>query len=260
MPWTIPSDGEEQNPEGYDGRIWQWEVIADHSADERRIVLVQISGTVMAMGEEALPARISLARETQGGSEVGMVLDWPEPPAEISVHSNGVHTAGGDPGEEQREVNEIIEWFDERGAMIVFAGRGIGASGIENIQITTHSAHIMARDVDQYLYHAEGPSRLEAARRAKERWEAEGRGVLLGKLEAGGTSETKLTLTIDRETVKTLRSEGYRVVWTEPTDPNDPIWMGQAFNEDEELLEMALGKNPEDVLLELAQALLPKRA
>lgn len=34
--------------------------------------------------------------------------------------------------------------------------------------------------------------------------------------------------------------------------------MGQAFNDDEELLEVTLGRNPEGVLLELAEALLPK--
>lgn len=96
MTWTIQSGGEEQNPEGYDGRVWRWKLIADHSADERRFVLVQISGTVMAMGEEMLSARIARARETQGESEVGMVLNWLEPPKEISVAANGVHTTGGE--------------------------------------------------------------------------------------------------------------------------------------------------------------------
>jgi hypothetical protein len=62
MPWTIQSDGEEQNPEGYDGRVWLWQRLADHDADEQRSVLVRISGSVMAMGEEALPTRVTLAR------------------------------------------------------------------------------------------------------------------------------------------------------------------------------------------------------
>jgi hypothetical protein len=259
MPWTIPSEGEEQNPEGYDGHIWQWQLVADHDADERRFVVVRISGTVMAMDEEGLSARITLARETHGRSEVEITLGWPEPPRSIDVHSAGVRPAGGDPGAEQREINETIEWFYERGALLWFGGHGGGTGSIENVRITTHTAHVVARDVDSYLFSAKGPSRLEAARRAKEQWDAEGRGVLLGKLEAGDTSNAELTLTINRETVKTLHSEGYRVVWTEPTNPADPIWLGQAFNDDGELLEMALGKDPEDVLLELAQALLPKQ-
>jgi hypothetical protein len=248
--WKIHGDARAVQSGGYDGSIWEWQVIAESDPSQQRFVLVKMSGSAMAMGEEALSTRIALARQTQGGSEVEMVLGWPDPPKEINIHSSGIQTAGGDPGEEQREINEIADWFDERGAIMVFAGHGVG-------EITTHSAHILARDIDQHLYHSEGPSRVKAARRAKERWDAEGHGVLLGKLESGGTSDAKLTLTIDRETVKTLRSEGYRVVWTEPTDPSDPIWMGQAFNDDGDLLEMALGKNPEDVLLELAQTLLP---
>jgi hypothetical protein len=250
MPWIIHGEAQAADSHGYDGAVWQWQVIAENDPSQQRFVVLLISGTVMAMGEEALSTRIAVARDTHGRSEVEMVLDWPEPPEQIDVHSHGVRPAGGDPGPEQREVNEIIEWFDERGAFVIFGAHGV--------RLEKHSAHVTARDVDQYLYHAEGSSRLEAIRRAKERWDAEGRGVLLGELEAGGTSDAKLTLTIDREAVKTLRAEGYRIAWIEPTDPNDPIWMGQAFNDDEELLEVALGNNPEDVLLELAEALLPK--
>lgn len=258
MTWSIEGDGEALNPAGYDGSVWQWRLRHDNEPQREHVLILRISGSAMAMGEEALPTRVALARETEGRSEVEVILDWPELPADIDIDSSGVRIAGGNPGPEQREINEIIEWFDERGAIVVFAARGGGTGPIENVQWTKHSAHVMARDVDQYLFHAEGSSRLEAVRRAKERWETEGHGVLLGKLETGGTSDAKLTLTIDREAVKALRSEGYRVVWTEPTDPDDPIWMGQAFDDDGVLLEMALGKDPQDVLLELAEALLPK--
>jgi len=253
MPWEIQGQGEAQNPEGYDGSVWDWQVVADHDAGIIRHVIVRISGTVMAMGEEALSARIATARKTHGGSEVGMVCDWVEPPAEIEALSHGIRPTGGDPGPEQREINEIMEWFDERGAIVVFAARGFGMGPNSTPHITKHSAHIMARDVDRYLYPAEGPSRLEAARAAKDRWDAEGHGI-----QQDVDLEEKPTLNIDRTAVKTLRSEGYRIVWTEPTDPDDPIWMGQALGDDGELLEIALGQDPQDILLELAEALLPE--
>jgi hypothetical protein len=98
MFWTVQGESEEQNPEGLDGRVWQWQLVADHDADDRRFVLVQISGSALAMGQEALPSDAARARDTQGRSEVEKVLDWPEPPAEINVSSTGVDTAGGDPG------------------------------------------------------------------------------------------------------------------------------------------------------------------
>jgi hypothetical protein len=252
MPWTIQGDGEPQSPGGYDGSIWQWELVADDDANSRRQVLVQISGTVMSMGEEALPARVAMARETSGRSEIEVICEWPEPPAEIDVHSRGAQPVGGDPGPELREINEIVEWFDERGAILVFAARGGGSGPIESIHMSKHSAHVLARDEDKYLYHAEGLSRLEAARAAKERWAVEG--IPPSEPE----SEPKLTATFDRATVKTLGMEGYRIVWTEPTEPDDPIWLGQVFDDDAKLLAMAIGKDPEDVLIELADVLLPK--
>lgn len=250
MFWTIQGDSERQNPEGYDGHVWQWQLLADHDADERRFIVVRVSGTVMAMGEAALSTRIAVARETRGRSEIEMVVDWPEPPSEIEVLSHGIRPAGGDPGPEQREINEIIEWFEERDAMVIFGAHGM--------RLEKHSAHVMEQTKGDHLYSVVGLSRLEAIRTAKERWDAEGHGQQ-NKLEPSAAPTTKQALSIDQEAVKTLRSEGFRIVWTEPTDPDDPIWMGQAFDETGELLEMALGKDPEDVLLELAEALLPKR-
>lgn len=101
---------------------------------------------------------------------------------------------------------------------------------------------------------------MEAARAAKERWGIRrGRPVelrLSDSLALG--SEVKAEMTISRETVETLRSEGIRIMWTEPVNAEDPTWMGQAFDDDGTLLEMALGDNPEDVLLALAKAFLPK--
>lgn len=252
MPWVIPAEGQEQPAEGYDGRVWGWQMIADHDADLVRHLLVRFSGTVLAMGEEALSTRLATARETNGRSELEMVCAWVEPPAEIEILSHGVRSVGGDPGPEQREINEIIEWFEIRDALLIFGARGGGVGRVENPQWIKHSAHIVRMDGRGHLLHAEGLSRLDAARAAKALWESKAEPAQPGETDSTPTIE------IDQETARTLTSQGYRLVWTEPTDPNDPVWMVQAYDDDGGMLEMVLGEDPQDLLLEIAEAILPK--
>ena len=195
MPWTLHSDGEELNPEGYDGSVWQWQVIAANDPDQQRFVIVRISGTVMAMGKEALQSRAEIARNSQGRSEVEVIRDWPEPPDEIEIHSQGVRRSGGDPGPEQREINEITEWFGERGAVVFLFARGGGSGSTDTIQMTRHTAYIAARGASEHLFKAEGTSHLEAIRKAKEKWESDGHAKYLELQPSRGTSSTSLELT-----------------------------------------------------------------
>jgi hypothetical protein len=269
MLWVIHGDGQPQNPQGYDGSVRQWQLLADDDPDRQHQVLVRITGTAMAMGEDALSIRAATARETQGRSEVEQVLEWPQPPDEIEIGSTGVRRFGGDPGPEQREINEIVEWFDERGAIVMFTARRGGVGSVENALWVKHSAHVLARDVDQHLYHAEGSSRLEAARHAKERWDAEGHGVLLGKLEAHGSSTTTLELDTAKaahkvkadEAARTQQRQVFQVTWEEVTDPRspNPLHKVEVSTEDGEVTEIALGDDVEDGVLEIALSLLPKQ-
>lgn len=124
MLWEIRGEGEELNPGGYDGRVWRWRVCKETDTVDQRQVLVGISGTVLSTAVQVLPERVAAARRTRGRSEVEMMLDWPEPPAKLNIHSHGVSPEGGDPGPAQREISEIVKWFDERGDAL---GREVGA-------------------------------------------------------------------------------------------------------------------------------------
>lgn len=90
MRWVIYEDGESLPAKGYDGIIWSWQLIAEDDSSQHRRVRVGISRTAMSTGTEALPYRITVARNTSGRSEVEAILGWSEPPAEIRVDAGSV--------------------------------------------------------------------------------------------------------------------------------------------------------------------------
>lgn len=258
MTWEIESGGERVNPGGYDGWIWLWRLRKSDDPERRHSVSVGISGTALSMDETALPPRIVIARETEGRSEVEQVLEWPDPPDEITVGSQRVTPVGGDPGPEQRELLDIIDWFEERGLLLWFAAHGIGGADGATIVSQTHSAHVVASEEDKYLGHFEGPTRLAAARAAKAHWEREVIPAVLKLGPATVTSSAHLKLSVGAASeVETLKEQGFHLVWIEPSDPKEPIWMVEVFNEDGELITTGLGDNVEDALLGVAEDLLP---
>jgi hypothetical protein len=258
MKWDTIGDAEPLNPGGYDGSVWRWQLQQVDNADRNASVIVRISGTAMSMGEDALPPRVAAARETQGFSEVVQTLDWELPPDEIRLDSQRVVPSGGDPGPEGRELIEIEDWFEERGMLLIFAARGLGSADGTTIVSTTHSTHVVARDEDKYFNHFEGVTRLESARKAKAYWEGQQREIGQA-VEEEEALPMKAVLSVERsQKVQTLRDQGKHLAWTEPTDPNDPVWALRVYNDKGELLAIGLGDDVEDALLEVAEELLPE--
>lgn len=73
--------------EGRDAVGWVWELYGEN--DESRRILVEVSGTAMAVAPEYLPEETRLARETSGRSEVERVLELDDPPRRVSLGTTG---------------------------------------------------------------------------------------------------------------------------------------------------------------------------
>jgi hypothetical protein len=268
MTWQI--DGEAQGVAlgDYDGSGWQWRLTADDDPSESRIVLVRITGTAMAMCEEALTERAALARKTLGRSEVEVILGWPEPPDEIEATSEGVQRFGGDPGPEQREINDILDWFHQRGAEVFLAGHGGGRG--DTLQVTHHSAYVAVRGADTNMFKTEGTSYLEAVRAAKAKWENDRLGTYI-QLQPAEERSTAVPLSItiggqevDRrqkaqEAAKSSGREFFIVAW-EPlpgSGEGKAPHLIEVTNRDGDLVDGGIGDDPENSLLEIAEQLLP---
>lgn len=72
--------------EGRDSTVWVWELYRD---DQSRRVVVEVSGTAMAVADEFLPAVTAEAKQTNGRSEIEKILEQPEPPRRISLGTTG---------------------------------------------------------------------------------------------------------------------------------------------------------------------------
>lgn len=270
MRWTIHGDARSAPPQGYDGSIWEWQVVAEDDSAQQHLLTVKITGTAMAMGEEALTDRAALARKTLGKSEVEVVLGWPVPPSEIEISSEGVSRHGGDPGPEQREINEIMDWFMSRGANVFLMGRGPGGGRGGTLELTRHSAYVAAKGSDSIMFKVEGKNYLEAARAAKQKWEDDGLGVYLELQPAEGTSSASLELETGRpgvdakqkakEAAKASRREPFTLSW-EPLPGSGiegkPVHILQVMNSDGDVVDISFGDDPEDSLLEIAEKLMP---
>lgn len=90
--WGIVRGPEPVASGGRDAKGWTFTLERD--AEQRRL-LVWISGTAMATASEFLVPSVLEARETEGRSAVEDVLDWCEPPTEISCYDAGVNRTGG---------------------------------------------------------------------------------------------------------------------------------------------------------------------
>jgi hypothetical protein len=85
--WRITSEGEEQPSGGYDGIVWLWGVESAPDREQVHAVNVKLSGSAFSSGADTLPPRVAVARETRGANEIERVLDWPEPPGSILLHT-----------------------------------------------------------------------------------------------------------------------------------------------------------------------------
>jgi hypothetical protein len=89
--WSIV-DGPGEGPwEGRDAVGWIW--VVENEAQEQRWILVEISGTAMAVDEEHLPAGVRDAKRTRGRSAVEAVLDSDSPPRRLMFTTQGLSPA-----------------------------------------------------------------------------------------------------------------------------------------------------------------------
>lgn len=265
MTWRIDPEIEAYEARGtdYDGVIWRWGVISEDGAKVKLTINVKVTGTTMASAEGSLPHRVARARRTEGRTEIEAVLDWMITPDEIEINSLKVTRWGGTPGNEQLEVNEVIDWFAARGAT-VFLSRP-GPSGESSIC----QAHIWVPGGDWFLYAEEGDSYLEVVEAAKARWQEDGRGVYLELSPAHGRSSASLELTTPtkiertRKAIEAELSSGAQKVeltWVPLSGDGEsgrPFHLLEIRAADGAVVEIGCGDDPEDTLLELAEKLLP---
>jgi hypothetical protein len=271
MPWRIAKEGEEiPPPGGADATIWRWE-LADESG-QRRNVLVKISGT--AMVTQDAHSRLENARRSDGQTEVHRVLDWDEPPSEITFHSasEAPDFVGGKPGPEVAELAEIATWFQERGIVLLWTGHGTGTSP-ETTRITSHSANLMDPEADELLARFVAPFRVEAVRAAQAWWrekrenaddEAGQTGVAETATEVSGTGRIDGPAEAERphvppEDLAALTRIG-RVLWFTPPDPDDPEsrWMAEVRDaETGTIIDFATGYTAEEALVTIRPSIAP---
>lgn len=268
MDWKIDGEPERAALGDYDGGGWNWAVVTDDSGVGRASVLVRFTGTVMSMGADALSERAAMGLESRGRTEVEAVLGWPEPPLEIEVHSDGVRRIGGDPGQEQRELSEVLDWLGQRGAVVFLIGRGGGSGDPATIRITKHRAHVFARGADSPLFSTEGASYLEAAQAAKAKWEEDKMGAYIELSTSNGTSNASLELTTPnvelqekaQEAAAASDREFFVLGWQQLSSSGGTgkaVHLLEVINEDGDVLDIGAGDDVEDIILEAAPYLLP---
>jgi hypothetical protein len=274
MPWRIVKAAEEiPPPGGADATVWRWE-LADESGAERRTVLVKISGT--AMVAEDVHVRVATSRASEGQTEVHRILDWDEPPSEISFHSaaDAPDFVGGEPGPEVAELAEVAAWFQERGIVILWTGRGTGIAP-ETARITTHSANLIDPEADELVARFEAPWRVQAVRDAQRWWvdnkeseSTEGRvmdksGGATATLQAGGrvevSGEPPAVPHVSPPELETLVRHG-RVLWFTEPDPEDPEsrWLAEVRDAySGTIIDFATGYTAEEAYVTIRPSILP---
>jgi hypothetical protein len=85
--WKITDNAPKPVGATGDCRAWLYPIEQD---DERRTVVVELSGTLVASGVELLPSPLDQTVRTHGASELARTLaEGGEPPARLKIHSNG---------------------------------------------------------------------------------------------------------------------------------------------------------------------------
>ncbi len=127
MSWSIEDGPREWVGGGYDGSRWSFRLRSDDGRSAN--VTVSVSGTALASAR--VPQETARAIATRGESAVREVLAWPQPPSDIAFFSDtGPVTSGGvaaeeeqpaeeEGGTEEDKVQELVDWFRERGYELV---------------------------------------------------------------------------------------------------------------------------------------------
>ena len=89
--WRIAADHGAVNAGGRDAEAYLWQVARE---GETRRITVYIAGTVVASGNEYLPAQVAEAKRTHGRGAILGLLPLDEPPSEVLVTTAGVAWEG----------------------------------------------------------------------------------------------------------------------------------------------------------------------
>jgi hypothetical protein len=89
--WEIAGNLGPYARSGYDASGWLWEI---ERGKEAKRVLVEITGTALAVTPDSLPDDTRAAIETEGESEVGKVLNFEEPPRIVVCGTAGCRQIG----------------------------------------------------------------------------------------------------------------------------------------------------------------------
>jgi hypothetical protein len=163
---------------------------------------------------------------------------------------------------------------------VIFAARGSGSGPPDQSPtistMTKHSAHIVARDHDEYIYNVEAASQLDAARKAKQQWKDENRGKihtlkLEDKVTLSATADMKVeqanagTAARERKAAEAAKAakkdEAYTIRWKPLSDDpkgesKPPHWV-EVVNSEGEIIQAGLGEDVEDSALDSILAMLP---
>jgi hypothetical protein len=249
MTWQISAGPDQTDVAGRDATGWSWGLLHQDDGRDHHLMAV-ISGSAYSSSPEGLPLRVVDFRETLGRTEVEAILDWAEPPFELAADTLGVRRVGGRPGPWSKQIVELTEWFTARDVRMFFTGKIVGQG---QVYANTYFAHLReAGGKQRQLGSFEGRSEIEAAERARDWW-----------LEHADdpTGEVRKTLaepgTRAAEGEARLRSERFHLVWTKEDDPRKSAWVCQVFDDDGRLIDMGVGDDVEDAILEVAPRLLP---
>lgn len=166
MAWRIASGPDETRTGSFDGVQWRFRL--EDEQGRAANVTVGVSGTALAVA--SVPPVTAEAIATRGRTAIERVLEWPEPPTQITFTTEeSPAVSGGVPPDEsgqdvdvheQAEVDSIRIWFDERGYELVLHQPG-GREGGWFAPFMRHDS-----DVGSAAY-GWGRTRLEAARDAQ---------------------------------------------------------------------------------------------
>lgn len=85
--WRITAGPDPGPWEGRDATGWRWQI--ERNQNEHRRLLVEVSGTAMAVDPATLPPDVRAARDTEGRSAVEAILNRDDPPGRIGFTTDG---------------------------------------------------------------------------------------------------------------------------------------------------------------------------
>lgn len=87
MAWRITDGPDPASRASVDATGWRWQI--ERAEGENRRLLIEVSGSAMAVDPRTLPDDARNARETEGRSAVEGILERDDPPGRISFSTHG---------------------------------------------------------------------------------------------------------------------------------------------------------------------------